>query len=147
MASAVKTKVTELPESRVRVDAEVPAEEVERSLQKTARQLGANLRVPGFRKGKVPAPVIIRRIGRDAVLDEAVRDAIGRWYVDAISAADIAPVGDPTLDPGDMPAEGQPLTFTIEIGVRPEAALGAYDGVQVVRREPQVDEAAGDNEV
>ena len=54
MASAVKTKVTELPESRVRVDAEVPAEEVERSLQRTARQLGANLRIPGFRKGKVP---------------------------------------------------------------------------------------------
>src|SRR5881398_102938 len=123
MASAVKTKVTELPESRVRVDAEVPAEEVERSLQRTARQLGANLRIPGFRKGKVPPPVVIRRIGRETVLDETVRDAIGRWYVDAISAADIAPVGDPKLDLGDLPAEGQPLTFTIEIGVRPEAAL------------------------
>src|SRR5256885_3583178 len=147
MATAVKTNVTELPESRVRVDAEVPAEEVERSLQRTARQLGANLRIPGFRKGKVPPPVVIRRIGREAVLDETVRDAIGRWYVDAISAADIAPIGDPKLDLGDMPAEGQPLTFTIEIGVRPEAALGAYEGVEVGRREPQIDEAEADNEV
>jgi trigger factor len=147
MATAVKTTVTELPESRVRVDAEVPAEEVERSIQQTARQLGANLRVPGFRKGKVPAPVIIRRIGRDAVLDEAVRDAIGRWYVDAISAADIAPVGDPKLDLGDMPPEGQPLTFTIEIGVRPTAELGTYEGIEVGRREPEVDDAAVDAEL
>ena len=147
MATAVKTKVTELPESRVRVEAEVPADEVERSIQKTARTLGANLRIPGFRKGKVPPPVVIRRIGRETVLDETVRDAIGRWYVDAISAADIAPVGDPKLDLGDLPAEGQPLTFTIEIGVRPEAALGTYEGVEVGRREPTVDEAQVDAEV
>src|SRR4051794_11417136 len=147
MASAVKTKVTELPESRVRVDAEVAPEEVERSLQQTARQLGANMRVPGFRKGKVRPPVIIRRIGRDAVLDEAVRDAIGRWYVDAISAADIAPVGDPKLDLGDLPPEGEPLTFTIEIGVRPTAELGTYEGIEVGRREPEVDDAAGDAEL
>jgi trigger factor len=141
MASAVKTKVTELPESRVRVDAEVPPEEVERSLQQTARQLGANLRIPGFRKGKVPPPVVIRRIGRDAVLDETVRDAIGRWYVDAIGAANIAPVGDPKLDLGDLPDEGQPLTFTIEIGVRPTATLGTYEGIEVGRREPEIDDA------
>src|SRR4051794_29176236 len=147
MASAVKTKVTELPESRVRVDAEVPPDEIERSLQRTARQLGANLRVPGFRKGKVLPPVIIRRIGREAVLDETVRDAIGRWYVDAISDADIAPVGDPNLELGDMPPEGQPLTFTIEIGVRPTAQLGEYDGIEVGRREPQVDETQLEAEI
>src|SRR5436190_2015054 len=65
MATAVKTTVTELPESRVRVDAEVPPDELERSMQRTARQLGANMRIPGFRKGKVPPPVVIRRIGRE----------------------------------------------------------------------------------
>src|SRR4051794_25940344 len=147
MATAVKTTVTELPESRVRVDAEVPADEIERSMQHTARQLGASMRIPGFRKGKVPPPVVIRRIGREAVLDETVRDAIGRWYVDAISAADIAPVGDPKLDLGDLPPEGQPLTFSIEIGVRPAAQLGDYDGGEDGRREPQVDEAAVDAEI
>src|SRR3954447_17807357 len=147
MATAVKTTVTELPESRVRVDAETPADEIERSMQHTARQLCASMRILGFRKGKVPPPVVIRRIGREAVLDETVRDAIGRWYVDAISAADIAPVGDPKLELGDMPPEGQPLTFTIEIGVRPTARLGDYDGVEVGRREPQVDESAVDAEI
>ena len=147
MASAVKTKVTELPESRVRVDAEVPPDEVDRAIQKTARQLGANLRIPGFRKGKVPPPVVIRRIGREAVLDETVRDTIGRWYVDAISDAHIAPIGDPELNLGDMPDEGQPLTFTIEIGVRPAAQLGDYEGIEVGRREPEVDDAQVDAEV
>ena len=145
---AVKTTVTELPESRVRVDAEVPAEDLERSLQQTARQLGANLRIPGFRKGKVPPPVVIRRIGRQAVLDETVRDSIGRWYVDAIAGAKIEPVGDPQLDLGELPqAEGTPFTFSIEVGVRPTAELGTTEGIEVGRREPIVDEQDVDREV
>src|SRR5436190_12582066 len=147
VSSAVKTQVTELPDSRVRVDAEVPADELERSMERTARQLGSSMRIPGFRKGKVPPPVVIRRIGREAVLDETVREAIGRWYVDAIGAAKIAPVGDPKLDLGDLPGEGQPLTFSIEIGVRPTAQLGDYDGVEVGRSEPSVDDAQVDAEL
>ena len=147
MPAAVKTSVTELPESRVRVEAEVPPEEVERRMQATARQLGQNLRMPGFRKGKVPPPVVIQRIGRESVLDETVRGAMGRWYLDAIDAAGIHPVGDPDLDVGDLPGEGQPLTFTIEIGVRPAAALGEYKGVEVGKREAGADEAAVDAEV
>src|ERR1700710_65688 len=133
MPAAVKTSVTELPESRVRVEAEIPAAEIERRMQATARQLGQNLRMPGFRKGKVPPPVVIQRIGRESVLDETVRGAMGRWYLDAIDAAGIHPVGDPELDVGALPGEGQPLTFTIEIGVRPTAALGEYKGVEVGR--------------
>jgi trigger factor len=144
---AVKTNVTELPESRVRVEAEVPAEEVERRIEQTAKALGRQLKIPGFRKGKVPPPVVVRRIGREAVLDEAVRGSLGTWYVDAIDAAGIEPVGDPDLDLGDLPGEGQPLTFSIEIGVRPEAQLGDYKGLEVPRREPQVDDAAIDAQV
>ena len=140
--AAVKTTVTELPESRVRVQAEVPPAEVERSLQRTARALGRDMRLPGFRKGKVPPPVIIQRMGREAVLDEAVRGQLGRWYLDAIGAAGIHPIGDPQLDLGDLPAEGQPLQFTIEIGVRPTARLGRYEGVEVGKREPVVSEEA-----
>jgi trigger factor len=147
MSSAVKTSVTELPESRVRVQAEVPAEEIERRMQATARQLGRDLRMPGFRKGKVPPPVVIQRVGRETVLDETVRGAIGRWYLDAIDAAGIHPVGDPDLDLGDLPGEGQPLTFTIEIGVRPTATLGEYKGVEVGKREPAADDEAVDAEI
>jgi trigger factor len=144
---AVKTNVTELPESRVRVEAEVPAEEVERSIENTARALGRQLKIPGFRKGKVPPPVVVGRMGREAVLDEAVRGSLGTWYVDAIDAAGIEPVGDPELDLGDLPDEGQPLTFSIEIGVRPQATLGEYKGLEVARREPAVDEEAVEAQV
>ncbi len=144
----MKTTVTELPESRVRVEAEVPPEEVEREVAKTARQLGREMRIPGFRKGKVPPPVVIRRIGRAAVLTETVQDALGRWYVDAVGDAKIAPVGEPDIKlPDELPGEGEPYAFTVEIGVRPAATLGAYKGVEVGRREPAADDAAVDAEL
>jgi trigger factor len=142
MANDVLTTVTELPESRVRVQAEVPAEEVERRVQQTARRLGRGLRVPGFRAGKAPAPVIVQRMGRDAVLDETVRDSIGAWYTAAIDSARIAPIGEPHLDLGDLPAQGEPLKFAIEIGVRPKAELGDYKGVEVGKRDPDVGDDA-----
>ncbi|MDQ6751166.1 MAG: trigger factor [Actinomycetota bacterium] len=147
MASAVKTSVTELPESRVRVEAEVSAQEVERRLEQTARALGRELKIPGFRKGKVPPPIVLRRMGRDTVLDEAVRSSLGSWYVEAIDGAGIAPVGDPELDLGQLPGQGENLTFSIEIGVRPTAVLGGYEGLEVGRREPAADQEAIDSEL
>ncbi|HWT22476.1 MAG TPA: trigger factor [Solirubrobacteraceae bacterium] len=147
MAVPVITTVTELPQSRVRVQAEVPSEEVEKRVAQAARELGRNMRVPGFRAGKAPAPVVIKRIGRDAVLDEAVRDSIAAWYSAAIDAAAIVPVGEPDLDMGDMPRQGEPLKFSIEIGVRPKATLGEYKGLEVGRREPGVGDDAVDAEI
>ena len=143
----MKTTVTELPESRVRVDAEVPPDEINKRLNQTAQALASDMRIPGFRKGKVPPPVVIRRIGREAVLDETIRSQLGRWYVAAIDDAGIAPVGDPELNLGDLPQEGEPLTFSIEIGVRPKAQLGEYKDLEVGRREAQVDDATVDGEV
>ncbi len=147
MSDAVKTTLTELPESRVRVEAEVAAAELERRMQSTARQLGRDLKMPGFRKGKVPPPVVIQRIGREAVLDETVRGTLGRWYLDAIDDAGIHPVGDPDVNVGDLPEGEGPLTFTIEIGVRPTATLGEYKGVEAPRREPGADDEAVDAEI
>jgi trigger factor len=147
MSDAVKTTLTELPESRVRVEAEVAAAELERRMQSTARQLGRDLKMPGFRKGKVPPPVVIQRIGRDAVLDETVRGTLGRWYLAAIDDAGIHPVGDPDVQVGDLPEGEGPLTFTIEIGVRPTAELGEYKGVEAPRREPAADDEAVDAEI
>jgi trigger factor len=147
MPAVVRTNVTELPESRVRVEAEISSEEVERRVQQAARQLGRELRVPGFRKGKVPPPVVIRRLGREAVLDEALRGAIGSWYVEAVDEAGITPVGEPELDLGDPPAAGEPLSFSIEIAVRPKAKLGEYKGLEVGRREALADEGAIDQEI
>jgi trigger factor len=147
MPNDVITTVTELPESRVRVQAEVPAEEVERRVAQAARSLARNLRVPGFRAGKAPAPVVIQRVGREAVLDEAVRDSIGGWYAAAIDDAHIVPVGEPDVDLGELPAQGQPLRFSIEIGVRPKARLGEYKGLEVGKGEPEVSDADVDDEV
>ena len=98
MPDTVTTTVTELPDSRARVEVTVAPEELERALDSAARRIGGDLRLPGFRKGKVPAAVVIGRLGRDAVLDEAVRDRLGRWYQAAVTSSRIAPVGDPSLE-------------------------------------------------
>ena len=81
--------------------------------------------------------MIIQRVGREAVLDEAVRESIAGWYSAAIDAANVVPVGEPELNLDDLPGEGEPLRFSIEIGVRPTATLGEYDGLEVGRREPR----------
>ena len=135
---ALKTTVTELPDSRVRVLVEVPPDELEGRLEHKASQLGRSLKLPGFRKGRVPAPLVIQRMGREVVLEEAVRDTLSRWYSDAIVDAGIVPVGDPQLDLGEMPPQGEALEFSIEIGVLPKAELGDYAKLEVGRREPEV---------
>lgn len=147
MSTALKTKVTELPDSRVRVQVEVPPDEVEARVERKARQLGREMKLPGFRRGKVPAPLVIQRVGREAVLEEAVRDTLGNWYADAIETAGIVPVGDPQLDLGGLPPKGDALEFSIEIGVLPVAKLGDYKGLEVARREPAVEEEAIDREI
>ena len=141
------TTLTELPESRVRLEVEVPAGEVEGRLESKARQLGRELKLPGFRRGKVPAPLVIQRIGRETVLEEAVRDSLSGWYAAAIEEAGIVPVGDPSLDVGDLPAAGQALSFSIEIGVLPTAKLGEYKGLEVPRREPVAQPGDVDGEI
>jgi trigger factor len=148
MANApVTTNVTELPESRVRVEAEVPAAEVAKRVEQAARGLARGMRVPGFRPGKAPAPVVIKRVGRDAVLDEAVRESIAGWYTAAIEDAKVVPVGEPDLDLSALPGEGEPLKFAIEIGVRPPAKLGDYKGLEVPRRDADASDEAVDEEI
>jgi trigger factor len=147
MPVALKTTVTELPESRVRVQVQVPPSEIEDRLERKARQLGREMRLPGFRRGKVPAPLVIQRVGREVVLEEAVRDTLGNWYSDAIETAGIVPVGDPQLDLADLPKQGAALEFSIEIGVLPTAELGEYKGLEVGRREVLVEEEAIQQEI
>jgi trigger factor len=147
VSAALTTNVTELPDSRVRVEVEVPAAELEGRLERKAQELGRELKLPGFRRGKVPAALVIRRIGREAVLEQAVREALSGWYSDAIATSGIVPVGDPQLDLSDLPAEGSALEFTIEIAVLPGAELGDYDGLEVPRREPAVEDQQISNEI
>src|SRR5580704_4377035 len=133
MAAELKTTVTELPESRVRLQVEVPPAEVTRALETAAAKIGRDMRFPGFRKGKVPAPVVLTQLGREAVLDEAVREALGRWYTSAIREARVVSVGDPEIELGELPGEREPFTFSVEIGVRPTAQLGEWRGIEAPR--------------
>src|SRR5881398_3587789 len=103
MATQVKTKTSELGESRVRVEVEVEPAAVDRALSQAAANLGRDLKIPGFRKGKVPPQVVLQRVGREAVLDEAVRHALPDWYEEAINTAHLATVGDPRVNLGDLP--------------------------------------------
>src|SRR3954452_7149370 len=137
MATQLKTKTSELGDSRVRVEVEVEPAAVDKALSQAAANLGRDLKIPGFRKGKVPPQVVLQRVGREAVLDEAVRRALPDWYEEAIGAAGATPVGEPKLDLDELPEKGSPLACTIEVGVRPKAKLGEYKGLEVARREPE----------
>lgn len=143
----MKTSVQELPASRVRVEVDVDAADLDRRLERTARGLGRELKIPGFRKGKVPAQVVMQRIGRDAVMDETLREALPEWYERALLDAGVIPIGDPQLDVAGVPREGEPLSFSIEVAVRPKAKLGSYRKLEVGRAEPEVPDDAVDAEL
>src|SRR4051812_8008261 len=147
MPGTVSTNTTELGDSRVRVDVEVAPEVIERELQSAAQSLGRDLKISGFRKGHVPPQVVLQRVGREAVLDEAVRRALPGWYEEALNNAHLATVGDPALNLGGLPEKGSPLSFSIEVGIRPPAQLGEYKGLEVGRREPEVSSEEVDAEI
>jgi trigger factor len=138
----MKTEVTELPDSRVRIAVGVEPEAVDKRVERAARELAGEMRVPGFRQGKVPPQLVIQRVGREAVVEQALRDSLAEWYERALLDTGITPIGDPKLDVGDLPDEGEGLEFSIEVGVRPKAELGDWAGLEVGRAEPDVPEDA-----
>ncbi|MFL5908844.1 MAG: trigger factor [Solirubrobacterales bacterium] len=143
----METTVKELPDSRVRVDVDVDPKDVEGSINRTARQLGQEMKLPGFRKGKVPPEMVVQRLGRQTVLTQALESSLGDWYERAMVESGVNPVGDPKLDLSDLPEEGKPLRFSIEVAVRPSAELGEYKGLEVGREEPEVPEEAVEAEL
>lgn len=147
LPGTVTTSTTELGDARVRVDVEVAPDAVERELVGAAGALGRDLRIPGFRKGKVPAQVVLQRVGRDAVWDEAMRRSLPEWYEQAVADAGIAAIGSPKVDLGELPEKGDPLSFSFEVSVRPSAELGDYRQLEVGRREPGVERERVDAEL
>jgi trigger factor len=140
--------VSELPGSRVSVEVEVPAADVDRAVARAARGLAREMRMPGFRKGKAPPSLVIQRVGFAAVLEEAIREALPEWYERALLGSGIAPVGDPNVEVVSTPeAEGEPLAFKFEIGVRPTAELGEYKGLEVGRAEAEPPAEIVDREI
>jgi trigger factor len=126
----VKTDVEELSPTRVRLSVEVPFDELKPSLDKAYREVGRQVRIPGFRPGKVPPPVIDRRVGRDVVLSQAVNDAIPELYSKAVADSDVYALGQPEVEITNLD-DGKELTFTVEVDIRPKFDLPDLSDVAV----------------
>ncbi|HEX3238937.1 MAG TPA: trigger factor [Solirubrobacterales bacterium] len=144
----METKLTELDNSRVRVEVEVPAKDVERAASRAARAMAKEMRMPGFRAGKAPPSLVIQRLGFGPVLQEAIREALPEWYERALLSSGVSPIGDPSIEMTETPEEeGQPLEFKFEVGVRPQAQLGDYKGLEVGREEKEAPDEVVDTEI
>ncbi|MCW2715578.1 MAG: trigger factor [Frankiales bacterium] len=126
MQSAVET----LSPTRVRLTVEVPFAELKPELDKAYKTIGAQVKVQGFRPGKVPQRILDQRVGRGVVLEEAVQEALPRLYSEAVTESGVAPVGRPEVDVTKLD-DGVELAFTAEVDVRPEFEIPAYDGLAV----------------
>jgi trigger factor len=126
----VKTEVEELSRTRVRLSVEVSFEELKPSLDKAYKEVSRQARIPGFRPGKVPPRVIDMRIGRGAVLTEAVNDALPEFYSKAVQEADLFALGQPDVEITQLD-DGKELTFTAEVEVRPKFELPDFSTLSV----------------
>jgi trigger factor len=126
----VKSDVETLSPTKVKLTVEVPFEELKPSMDAAYGRIAQQVNVPGFRKGKVPARIIEQRFGRGAVLEEAVNDALPKAYDEAIRVNGITPVGQPEVDVKEL-EDGQPLSFTAEVEVRPEFDLPDYSSLTI----------------
>ena len=118
----MKTDVEKLSPTRVRLNIEVPFDELKPSLDKAYREVGRQVRIKGFRPGRVPPAVIDRHVGREAVLSQAVNDAIPDLYAKAVADGDVYALGQPELEITSLD-DGKELTFTVEVDVKPEFEL------------------------
>ncbi|MDR7278679.1 trigger factor [Catenuloplanes atrovinosus] len=138
----MKSTVETLSPTRVRLAIEVPFAELEPSLKKAYREIASQVQIPGFRRGKIPAAVIDQRVGREAVLNEAVNEAIPQQLFAAVQEHDVKLLGRPEVNVTEF-ADNEPLKFTAEVDVRPELTIPDLSGIEV-----EVDELViGDSEI
>jgi trigger factor len=139
----VKSAVETLNPTRVKLSVEVPFEELRPSLDAAYRTIGQQIQVPGFRRGKVPARIIDQRVGRGAVLEEAVNEALPRFYSEAVEESKIRPLGQPEVEITEAPdpTQGGDLKFSVEVDVRPEITVPDYASLAVQVDDVQVEDA------
>jgi trigger factor len=142
----VKSELETLNPTRVKLTVEVPFEELKPSLDAAYRKIGSQVTIPGFRKGRVPPRVIDQRFGRGTVLEEAVNEALPRFYGEAVEANDVKVLGQPEVDVTEF-EDGQHLRFTAEVDVRPEFDLPEYDGLEVTVDDAEVTDADVDEQL
>lgn len=143
----VLTQVEELPENKIRVSVEVPPQDVKHALDHAASDLASSLRIPGFRKGKVPMPVLYARVGRERVYAEAVESHIGGWFRNAVASSRLRPVETPRYD-YDLPdtSEGA-FRFTATVAVQPTPEPADWSQLEVGAREVEVPAELVDDEL
>ncbi|MFB9239554.1 trigger factor [Plantactinospora siamensis] len=142
----MKSTVETLSPTRVRLAIEVPFAELEPSLRKAYREIGRQVTVPGFRQGKVPTAVIDQRVGRGAVLNEAVQEAIPEHILAAVREHDLKTLGRPEVEITEF-ADREPLKFTAEVDVRPEITLPDLSTIEVTVDELKIDDSEVDEQV
>ena len=142
----MKTSVEKLDATRVKLNVEVPFEELKPAIDQAAKKIASEVQMPGFRKGKVPTALIEQRFGKAAIIQEAVNDALPGFYSQAAAEAEISPVGRPEVDVTEVPGlEGEEegnLVFVVEQDVRPEIELPDFASYEVEIEEPTVDDDA-----
>ncbi|OMC28499.1 trigger factor [Mycobacterium sp. GA-1841] len=138
----MKSTVEQLSPTRVRINVEVPFTELEPDFDRAFKALAQQVRLPGFRPGKAPRKLLEARIGRGAVLEQVVNDALPSRYSEAVTASDVKPLGQPEIEVTKL-EDGQELAFTAEVDVRPEITLPEFDALKITVDPIQV----GDDEV
>ena len=133
----MKTDVEELSPTRVRLTIEVPFEELKPNVDRAYREVARQVRVPGFRPGRVPPRVIDQRFGRGAVLEQAVNDAVPQLYGKALEEHDVYALGQPAVEITKLD-DGKELAFTAEVDVRPKFDLPDIEGMPVTVEDAQV---------
>jgi trigger factor len=143
----VQTQVEELGGDRVRLTVEVPSAEVKHAVEHAASDLAGSLKIPGFRKGKVPMPVLISRVGKERLMSEAVDSHIGGWFWNAAAGSRIRPVTQPEYD-YELPSSSEDaFAFTAEVGVQPKADPADWTTLEVPAEEPDVPAELVDHEL
>jgi trigger factor len=143
----VKTTVEELEDSRVRLEVEVPEADVRHAIEHAASDMAQTLRVPGFRKGKVPIQIVAARVGRDALSEEAVRSHIDSWFWDAAQGSGVRPIAGPEVEWEALPQSGDPFRFTATVPVAPKPKLVDPSALEVPAAEPEVPSEMVDAEI
>ncbi len=146
----VTSTVEQLSPTRVKLHITVPSDELTPSIQHAYEHIAQDVQVPGFRKGKVPAPIIDQRVGRGVVLEHAVNEGLDGFYRAAVEASEVRPIGRPEAEIVELPElkdfSGE-LKVDVEVDVRPEFDLPAYEGITITVDAVETDDAAIDTEL
>ena len=142
----VKSTLETLSPTRVRLDVKVPYAEMGQYIDAAYKRVAATVNIPGFRKGKVPNSMIDQRVGRQAVIDEAISSAIQDFYVAAARENDVLVVGRPTVDAIDF-VDNEKLDFSVEVNVRPDVTLPDFSKITITVDNVEVSDADIDEQI